>query len=149
MKLSRKEKRQAFVLTSVQFTTLPAFLILSPWRANGLWLIPEICGVLLGLWAIWEMRKSHFSITPVPQEKAQFIQSGPYKRIRHPMYAAILLTLTPLLISHFSLVLFSLYIVLTVNLVFKMHFEETLFIRKFYDYRQYSEKTKYLIPFIY
>lgn len=149
MELTKKQKIQSAILTLIQYCGLAAFLWLSPWQAEGWLLVPELLGIALAVYAIWTMRQSKLQLTPVPREGSILIQTGPYKYIRHPMYASIILSFIPLLISYFSWTLFIVFAILFINLIFKLRFEEALLIKKFYDYRQYSEKTKYIIPFIY
>lgn len=48
-------------------------------------------GIALGIWVLWHNRPGNFSIYPEPIAASQLVTSGPYKRIRHPMYTALLL----------------------------------------------------------
>ena len=45
-------------------------------------------GVLLGLWALSSNRLGNFNIRPVPRAGGTLVQQGPYRWIRHPMYAS-------------------------------------------------------------
>lgn len=47
--------------------------------------------VALGLWALSANRPGNFNIRPVPRPGGRLVRSGPYRWIRHPMYASLLL----------------------------------------------------------
>ena len=48
-------------------------------------------GVALGAAALRANRPGNFNIRPEPHASGQLVQAGPYRRIRHPMYSAVLL----------------------------------------------------------
>jgi len=48
-------------------------------------------GVALGAAALRANRPGNFNIRPEPYASGQLVQAGPYRRIRHPMYSAVLL----------------------------------------------------------
>ena len=50
-----------------------------------------LCAVAVGGWALSANRPGNFNIRPTPRPGGQLVQTGPYRWIRHPMYAAILL----------------------------------------------------------
>ncbi len=52
----------------------------------------EAAGIALGIWAVLVMRIGSFNITPDVKTGGKFVRRGPYRIIRHPMYAAVLLT---------------------------------------------------------
>jgi len=150
MKLTSRQKILNIILTIVQYTTLIAFLMMSPLWAEGLiWQVMEIAGVILGVWAIVAMNRSKINIAPVPRENAQLVTAGPYRLIRHPMYMAIILTLTPLIISHYDQTRLIILVVLYVNLIFKLLFEEGLLKEYFPGYADYMKKTWRLLPYIF
>ena len=150
MKLTKEQESKNLILTLIQYSTLVSFLIMSPWKAEG-FIAPgiELAGVILGIWAILAMNESKINIMPKPREGALLVKKGPYKAIRHPMYAAIILTLTPLIISHFDWIRLAVLIVLYVNLYFKLKFEESLLKEYFPSYEAYMKETKRLLPFVF
>lgn len=105
--------------------------------------------LLTGFWALYTMKKSKFTISPIPREKAQLVEDGLYRYIRHPMYLAVLLLCSGLLIQRPDPVNISVFIILTVDLLIKLHWEEKLLAEKFEDYASYRLRTKKIIPFIY
>lgn len=149
MKLSKKEKYTAYFLTLIQYSGIIVFAYISPWIAEKWYLlIIEFIGIGIGIAAIFNMLKSKLRITPIPDKNAIHIKSGLYKYVRHPMYLALLLTFTPLLISFYNPILLIVYAIFTINLLFKLKFEEKLLIKKFPTYKDYIQETKMLIPFI-
>jgi protein-S-isoprenylcysteine O-methyltransferase Ste14 len=145
-----RDKKISSILVFIQFSCLAFFAITAPVFAKNPWLLlMELGGIFLGIWAIWVMQPSRVSIFPLPGKQSQLIQQGPYKVIRHPMYAAIFLAITPLLIESFSLPRLAVYILLITNQLVKMLFEEKKLREFFPGYPAYMKKTKRVIPFLF
>ena len=70
-------------------------------RGTGLF-ITELLGIVLGVWAVLSMKVGNFNISPQIKNGSVMKTSGPYILIRHPMYLAIIITLTPLVYEYFS-----------------------------------------------
>ena len=150
MKLTQAQEVKNRILTLIQYSTLLAFLLTTPFMAVGLgWKIMELLGGVIGVWAIVVMNGSKIHIMPKPRAGAILMKKGPYKIIRHPMYAAIILTLTPLIITHFDWMRFWILSVLYINLIFKLTFEESLLLEYFEDYSSYRKTTWRILPYIY
>lgn len=107
-----------------------------------------ILSVLLVVWAIMTMQKSKLRILPEPSANATLVTNGPYRFIRHPMYTAILLGSTGLLIHQFTLWRLSIAVALFIVLLIKMLWEEKMLSNKFDDYDAYMKSTYRLFPFI-
>lgn len=105
--------------------------------------------VLLAGWAILVMRKSRLRINPVPSPEATLITDGPYRYIRHPMYSAIMVGCTGLLLAHFTGLRLLLTLALIVVLLAKLSWEEKMLKHTFTLYQDYSKQSKRLIPLIY
>ncbi len=147
---SRKKHILAQLTVVVQFSCLGIFLITGPWFANSILLIIiESAGILLGIYAIYSMRWYNLKISPEVKKDAVFVTYGPYRYIRHPMYAAILLAFVPLIISYPNLLRIITGGILLTDLLFKLHFEEELLRKHFSNYETYQRTTKKLFPFIY
>ncbi len=95
------------------------------------------------------MQKSKLRILPEPSATATLITNGPYRFIRHPMYTAILLGSTGLLIHQFTLVRLVLIIALAIVLLIKLGWEEKMLSQKFEGYKNYMKQTQKLFPFIF
>lgn len=114
------------------------------------WLIIELGGICLGLWSFWYMSKrGTFRIKPQADEKTILLTEGPYRYIRHPMYAGILLITLALSFGSPTLLRTIVSIVLTCILLLKIEIEEVILTQYFVTYTEYIKKTKKIIPFIY
>ena len=104
---------------------------------------------LLALWAFSINRPHKLLIFPEPPQDSKLITTGPYGFLRHPMYTALLLATIAWVINDFSLFRFVVWLILLVNTLFKLSFEERLLAARFADYADYKLKTKRLIPFVF
>ena len=134
----------------IQFIGIAFIFITDPvFSQNPVFLAVEIIGILLGLWAIIVMKFDNLRIYPDIKENAKLVVSGPYKIIRHPMYLAIILTITPLIIDYYDWVRFLISLIILIDLLFKLNYEEKLLLNNFATYKNYTKTTYRLIPFIY
>jgi protein-S-isoprenylcysteine O-methyltransferase Ste14 len=140
---------QSALFVSIQFVCIIALgFIGNIVPENLVLLILEILFILLGLWAILVMR-FNVNVSPDIIENSNLITFGPYKFIRHPMYAAVIFTTFIWLLAKPSVVGLIVWVVLLVNLFFKMLYEERQLAQRFSEYNEYKNKTKRLIPFIF
>ena len=144
-----RNKSLSYALVTIQFGALLVLALTGPILASGFWLVVEGAALLLGLWAILAMRIGNFNITPQPKEGAQLIAIAPYRWIRHPMYLSLIVGGAALVANSFSWVRLFIWIVLTLDLLFKLNFEERLLIHHFIGYEQLRHRSWRLIPFVY
>jgi protein-S-isoprenylcysteine O-methyltransferase Ste14 len=134
----------------VQFVCLGAIALTGPWIAtNPVWLALELLGVVLGLWTLWTMRSSRFNILPDVLDRAQLVTLGPYRFIRHPMYATLLLVTLALVLDSPSPLRVVIWLVLLMDLLLKLTYEESLLVQRFSAYAAYQQASKRLIPFVF
>lgn len=148
MKISNQTK--SLLLVGIQFLFI--FLLLGGSLFNKLSVLSFtaiIISLLLAFWAIITMQKSKLRILPQPAADAVLITAGPYRLIRHPMYTAIVLGSTGLLITNFTLTRLAITIALTVVLIIKLFWEERMLSQKFDGYTNYMKHTARLLPFIF
>jgi protein-S-isoprenylcysteine O-methyltransferase Ste14 len=112
-------------------------------------LVIVFIALLIGILAIKENNFNNFNITPYIKNNSKLITNGIYKYIRHPMYSSVLLGMFGIVILYFDTLDFILYIILFINMIIKMYYEEYLWNNKTLTYQKYSKKTKRLIPFIF
>ncbi len=140
---------KAYILVSIQVICLVLIFASGSPLAYYLPLaIPEIAGIALGIWAMVVMGRGNINIAPLVKREARLVTNGPYALIRHPMYAALLLAVWPLIIDQFSPIRLSAGVILTVDLLVKMLYEEHLLRKHFAGYDAYMRTTKRLIPFV-
>jgi protein-S-isoprenylcysteine O-methyltransferase Ste14 len=114
---------------------------------NGM--LIESVGIFLALLAIFTMKPGNFNITPRIRKNGVLVTSGPYRLIRHPMYIAQIIAVLPLVIDYFSWYRLGAILLLTVDLLVKIVYEEKKLRNHFPGYVEYAQKTKKLIPGLY
>lgn len=138
----------SYALVALQFGLIGALLLASTWNLSTAALVVYGLAVLLGLWAVKTMHLGHFNIVPDPMPDLKLVTTGPYSKIRHPMYASILLFFLPIVLGDFGLLTAGLYLNLFFVLFIKLSYEEFLLTQNVPDYAHYQKQTKRLIPFI-
>jgi len=127
-------------------------MVLAVWPGDWAWekgflLIDG--GIGLGIWVLWHNRPGNFSIYPEPIAASRLITGGPYRRIRHPMYTALLLTVCGIALVQnnwvngvgLGLVLFA--------VLNKIPREERYLKERYEEYADYCHTTYRLMPGIY
>ena len=148
--MSDSNRLLPYVFVLVQFLCLGLIAITGPLIAsNPALFAAEMLGILLGLWAVWVMRIGNFNVTPTVRTGAKLVEGGPYRYIRHPMYASLLLVTLPLVLDHFSMLRLAIWLVLLVDLVLKLRHEERLLASEVEGYSGYMSRTKKLVPFMF
>ncbi len=147
---SFKTSWQSLIFVFIQFFCLFFIGLTGPLFPDSTLLLGiELLGLGLGFWAVTAMRVGNFNIAPEPLKWSKFVARGPYQLIRHPMYLALLVTTIPLIIAGFSFVRLGIWIMLLVNLILKMGYEEKMLLVRFSDYESYIERTARILPGIY
>jgi protein-S-isoprenylcysteine O-methyltransferase Ste14 len=141
---------KSFLLFLVQYASLVTLILTGPIvPGHPLLLICYAAGWVLGGWSVLSMGIGNLNAGPDPLPDGILVKHGPYATIRHPMYAAILLVIIPLLIDHFTFLRLSLTVLLTINLILKIRYEEQRLIFSFCNkYREYTARTWQLIPYV-
>jgi protein-S-isoprenylcysteine O-methyltransferase Ste14 len=140
------------LLVTAQFALIGYFALFHPFGLpigkTAILLVAH--GIGFGLWSLVVMyRYGKFRITPTPAEGASLVEAGLYRRIRHPMYLAILLVTLGLVVDFPTLPHFLAFGMLAAILLVKMHHEERLLVVALPGYAEYMRRTKRLIPFLY
>jgi protein-S-isoprenylcysteine O-methyltransferase Ste14 len=102
----------------------------------------------IGIWAIFVM-KFNFNIAPDVLGDAELVVLGPYKLIRHPMYTSVLGISLCYVIDSFTLFNLMMFVVLTIDLLMKLNYEEKILSVRFSEYNDYKKRTKRIIPYIF
>jgi len=146
----KSKQLRSYVFVIVQFACLIAIALTGPLIArNPLWLALEGAALLLGLWTIWTMRAARFNIVPDVPDNSELVRHGPYRFIRHPMYATLLLGSLALVLNEPTLLRAVVWVVLLIDLVLKLTYEERLLVESFPSYAEYRQHSKRLVPFVY
>ena len=107
--------------------------------------------VFAGLIMLWSRitfgkRSFHASASPT---RGGLITTGPYKFIRHPIYASILYFTWAGISAHFSLINFLLGVTVTIGLFIRIFAEERLVEKLYPNYLLYASRTKRIIPYVF
>jgi protein-S-isoprenylcysteine O-methyltransferase Ste14 len=142
---------RSFFLVLIQFSSFIYFAIVKNTIAKENYLIAiQIIGLIIGLWGVLAMKFTNFNIQPEVKKGAFFVQTGPYRYIRNPMYTGLILAYGSAIISHYSTLNLLVYLVLVTSLILKIYSEEKYLSQRFgQDYLSYKKTTKRLIPYIY
>jgi len=145
-----KKRFFPYLLVTIQLSSLVFLLGSAPMLAySPEGMLVEVAGLFLGVLAIFTMRVGNFRITPLVKTGGQLVTSGIYGYIRHPMYLAQVVLIAPLVVDYFSWVRLGVILLLCVDLLVKIQFEEKLLIAHFEGYAAYRKKTWKVLPFIY
>ncbi len=106
-----------------------------------IWLL----GTLIGIWPLWYLRKS-FSLEP---QARNLVTTGPYRIVRHPIYAMYTLNYLGLWISHLTVPLgIALGVWFGLTLL-RIHYEEKVLTQAFPAYADYRDRVGALLPRIF
>jgi protein-S-isoprenylcysteine O-methyltransferase Ste14 len=112
------------------------------------WLLYLISGVLF-LSGVAVLRRARaFSVFPRPVA-GQLVESGPYRFVRHPIYAGLIAGALGLALIRLSPATLLATVLLFVVLELKRRREETWLTSRFPGYAAYRTRTRALLPFIY
>jgi protein-S-isoprenylcysteine O-methyltransferase Ste14 len=137
-------------LVGIQFACLAGMALTGPLIPDNSTLLAfQLAGFGLGIWAVFSMRIGYFNILPQPLSWSRLVTSGPYKYIRHPMYLALLLLTLPLILDTFNFFRLGIWLLLLVDLLLKLSFEEKLLQNNLDGYDRYIQKSFRLVPFFY
>ena len=107
----------------------------------------QVLAIGVAVWARQSFRATQFSIMAEPKE-GPLLSTGPYRWIRHPMYASALLLLWASILGHFSIIPVIVGVLVTGVIALRIVTEERFLRANFPDYGVYAQKTKRLIPFL-
>jgi protein-S-isoprenylcysteine O-methyltransferase Ste14 len=119
----------------------------NPWL-QGVGLAVFVLGLAVAIWARVYLGRN-WGMPMTEKVDPDLVTTGPYSRIRHPIYSGIILAMigTTIAVSLYWLVA---VVLLGVYFVFSAFMEERFMVARFPDsYPQYKRSTKMLIPFIF
>lgn len=139
----------AGVLLFIQFASLGGILVLTILNPTNSYTWVNLGLIFIAIYLLFSASNKlspSFRVNPIPRENVPLIRSGIYKRIRHPMYLALILFAFG--ISGFSshsgaLVLTG---ILIINLVVKAKLEDNLLLQIHPESSEYLANTPGFIP---
>ena len=132
----------------LEYMYLDARLPRAVWmQALGLGLVA--LGLLLRAWTRSAIRGAYSGHIQVTHDQS-LVTGGPYALIRHPGYLGLLLLMLGIAVGYSGLIaLIAVPALVLPGMAYRMHVEERLLRETFGEqYRDYSRRTKRLIPFI-
>ena len=139
-------------LVAAQFALIVAICV--PWAAAerhwpaGVAALAIAAGVALGAWALTANRPGNFNVRPLPREGGRLATTGPYRWVRHPMYAAVLLGTLGGCLAFGSGWRWLAWLALSGVLHAKATLEERAMTAHHPDYADYAARTKRIVPFV-
>lgn len=141
---------QGVLLLAVAVLGLPGLRAFPPHSAAGwatmvLGLAVMVGGLLIGGVALRDLGAS-LTAMPQPREDAQFVESGIYRHLRHPMYAALITTALGWVLVTTSLAAAAAAVALAIWLDLKARREEAWLRGRYPEYEAYRRRTHRFIP---
>jgi protein-S-isoprenylcysteine O-methyltransferase Ste14 len=115
---------------------------------NPLIIAGQLLGLALVIYARITFGRQKFNISATPAE-GPLLRRGPYRFIRHPMYAGVSLLFLVTIVGHLSPFTAAIAILVIVVIPWRINLEESQLTATYPDYAVYASVTKRLIPFIY
>jgi protein-S-isoprenylcysteine O-methyltransferase Ste14 len=141
---------RSILLVTAQFLCLGYVILTGPLLARQWLLFLLECGGLgLGTWAIWAMGFENLTVFPHPRQNHLFVERGPYRLVRHPMYLAVLSVSVALVGEAFTIARGAIWLGLLLTIILKILYEEQLLAARFEAYSQYRQRTRRLVPYLY
>jgi protein-S-isoprenylcysteine O-methyltransferase Ste14 len=104
--------------------------------------------VVLMVWARTTFGKRSFHAGADPTQGG-LVTSGPYKYIRHPIYASVLYFMWAGVCSHPEYLNITLGIIGTLGISLRIYAEEQLVVVQYPQYTEYAARTKRIIPYLF
>lgn len=145
--MTPQQKNQALVWTGAQYVLLSVLVF------GGKIFVPLLTGwaliaaaLALTAWALVPFRATKLHISPLVAEGGTLVIEGPYRWIRHPMYASVLLAALGAVALDPTVVRIVSALLLLPVLYSKLTLEETFLREAYHGYDSYAVQTKRLIP---
>ncbi len=108
----------------------------------------QILSVTLMIWAriIFGFKSFH---APANTYKEKLVTEGPYKWLRHPIYAAVIYFFSACIIAYPNIKTIIAVVLIDASTFVRMLLEEKVLFENFEGYDAYYKRTKRFIPFVY
>jgi protein-S-isoprenylcysteine O-methyltransferase Ste14 len=119
-------------------------LLIPPAAIRGIAAVLALGAFALGVYGLLYLRRS-LSIIP---EARRLVTGGPYRLIRHPLYAAEILAACALVMARPGMWATLMLVPFIAVQMLRARFEEGLLTRIFPEYKRYAGRTRRLIPLV-
>jgi len=141
--LIKKLTLPIFMLGLIMLIIRGDFLSRSPLVIAG-----QLAGFILIICSRVAFGKQQFNFTAEPGD-GPLAQRGPYRILRHPIYAGALLIIWSSILGHWSIFNVAIGVIVLLFVLLRISAEERLLRKQYLDYADYALRTKRILPFIY
>jgi protein-S-isoprenylcysteine O-methyltransferase Ste14 len=115
---------------------------------NPITIIIQLCSAGLMIWAriTFGLRSFHATANTT---KGDLVTNGPYRWLRHPIYASLIYFFWASVISYPFIETIAAVILITAGLFVRMLLEEKFLLAEYDGYVAYCKRTKRIIPFLF
>jgi protein-S-isoprenylcysteine O-methyltransferase Ste14 len=114
----------------------------------GLGVAVALCGIGLRWWAVLTLGR-FFTTRVTTTANQTVVESGPYRRLRHPSYTGALLTVLGVLLCNTNWLSLACFLIALPGFAYRIRVEERALVDGLGEpYREYMRRTKRLVPFV-
>lgn len=115
---------------------------------NPIAIVLQLSSIAFMIWAriTFGLRSFHFTANTT---KGELVTTGPYRWLRHPIYAAVIYFSLASVISYPYLDTIIAFVLISGGLFVRMLLEEKSLLLTYDNYAEYSKHTKRIIPYIF
>lgn len=115
---------------------------------NPITIFIQLCSIAFMIWARITFGLRSFHVT-ANTTKGKLVTTGPYRWLRHPIYAAIIYFSLASIIAYPFIETIVGVVLIGVGLFLRMILEEKSLLITYEEYAEYSKRTKRIIPFLF
>jgi protein-S-isoprenylcysteine O-methyltransferase Ste14 len=115
---------------------------------NPIGIIVQVCAAGLMFWARFTFGVRSFHAV-ANTTKGRLVTNGPYRFLRHPIYASIIYFVWAGVLSYLNITAIAAALFVSVGLITRMLIEEKFLMATYEEYKAYSKSTFRVIPFLF